>query len=132
MVYVCMGVAWVIDSVSMILHLILLEAEYILVRPAPEEPSLAVEVGDPLARPDRAVVVGDGGAITPHRVIDVNISPEILIFIHLIQPSGRSTVSPPVASRFTFNTQARMVPMGTSGSGMLAEEHIRLHCVFKI
>ena len=60
-----MDMAWVADSVSMILHLVLLEAEHVLVRPAPQEPPLAVEVGDPLARPDRAVVVGDGGAIAP-------------------------------------------------------------------
>ena len=66
MINVSMGVAWVADSVSMILHLVLLEAEHVLVRPAPQEPPLAVKVGDPLARPDRAVVVGDGGAITPY------------------------------------------------------------------
>ena len=63
-VNVPMGVAWVIDSVSMILHLILLEAEHVLVRPAPQEPPLAVEVGNLLASPDGAT--GHGGAITSY------------------------------------------------------------------
>ena len=35
------------------------------IRPSLEEPPLPVEVRHPLARPDGAVVVGDGGAVTP-------------------------------------------------------------------
>ena len=59
------GMTRVHNNMMVVLHLIVLHGEKVFICASSQEPPLPVEVRHPLARPDGAVVVGDGGAVTP-------------------------------------------------------------------